>query len=251
MPRTAQEHSSGGSRCYASCWRLTLRYASPEQIKGERLTTATDIYSLGVILYELLTGASPHGADTHPPSLMHAILHKDPVQPRHASPGALPRPGGDCPQGPAQGSGINRLQTAEQFTHGRKLVGGATCGEFQLAIAVALGGELSAGVVGQRVLHYCRCRQKEVPAILQLGAPAVGEQAKKAFMHKAGSRERMVHTLPGHDAARDKTKFRVDATNQLIKRQAVAIGVFREQGANVALDSLLHVWSQVYRGMQG
>jgi serine/threonine-protein kinase len=39
---------------------LTPDYASPEQIKGEPLTTASDIYSLGVVLYELLTGKRPY-----------------------------------------------------------------------------------------------------------------------------------------------------------------------------------------------
>jgi serine/threonine protein kinase len=40
---------------------LTPRYASPEQLRGERVNIATDIFSLGVILYELLSGAWPFG----------------------------------------------------------------------------------------------------------------------------------------------------------------------------------------------
>lgn len=39
---------------------LTLDYASPEQIKGEPIGTASDVYSLGVVTYELLTGARPY-----------------------------------------------------------------------------------------------------------------------------------------------------------------------------------------------
>jgi eukaryotic-like serine/threonine-protein kinase len=39
---------------------LTPEYASPEQIRGESISTASDVYSLGVILYQLLTGQSPY-----------------------------------------------------------------------------------------------------------------------------------------------------------------------------------------------
>ncbi len=39
---------------------MTLTYASPEQVRGDAITVASDIYSLGVILFELLTGQTPH-----------------------------------------------------------------------------------------------------------------------------------------------------------------------------------------------
>lgn len=64
---------------------MTPDYASPEQIAGESLGTTSDIYSLGVILYELLTGSRPYRLKRDSRgALEEAILESDPVVPSRA-----------------------------------------------------------------------------------------------------------------------------------------------------------------------
>jgi serine/threonine protein kinase len=65
---------------------MTLRYASPEQVAHHPLGVATDVYSLGVVLYELVTGQSPYrpARDTVA-ALEEAVLAADPVRPSEAA----------------------------------------------------------------------------------------------------------------------------------------------------------------------
>lgn len=65
---------------------LTPDYAAPEQLDGDEASVATDVYGLGILLYELVTGVGPwHREGASVPAIIRRVLYEDPALPSRAA----------------------------------------------------------------------------------------------------------------------------------------------------------------------
>jgi serine/threonine protein kinase len=87
----------------AGRWLMTPEYASPEQLRGEAITTATDVYALGLVLYQLFARRQAYRLESHMPHEMaRAVIESEPEKPsaaiRRVGPELVGRWRGDSPE---------------------------------------------------------------------------------------------------------------------------------------------------------
>ena len=97
-----------------------LKYMSPEQVKGESVDVRCDIYSLGIVLYEMLAGRVPFDAKSQFEIMMAQVN----APPKHLSDvdSAVPRELGDLVDRALAKSADNRFQTARDFRKAIELI---------------------------------------------------------------------------------------------------------------------------------
>ncbi len=82
IAKLLQGDGAAGALTQSGQTALTPQYAAPEQLTGQVVTTATDIYALGLVLYVLLTGTDPFPADSESRAqFIQAVLTQDPPRP--------------------------------------------------------------------------------------------------------------------------------------------------------------------------
>lgn len=107
------EHYAQSTAETATALRLlTPEYASPEQLRGRPLTVASDIYTLGIVLYELLTGRRPHEFQSRAPEeILQSMMGTEMQKPSIVISGPV--------RSPSNGTSTNRSSTREDINGSR------------------------------------------------------------------------------------------------------------------------------------
>ncbi|MDR5683029.1 MAG: protein kinase [Armatimonadota bacterium] len=162
----------------------SVQYLSPEQARGEAVTAASDLYALGCVLYEMLTGTLPFDGES-PIAIALKHIYEEPPPPRAYNPRIPARLEGICRRALAK-SPAQRYASAEQM---RDDLEGRTESWREMPTAVARAGEATAllrpGAQRRRAGRWRPSPLAVASALLALVAVAMiaGWQALNAYVN--------------------------------------------------------------------
>jgi len=151
----------------------TPEYMSPEQARGEKLTARSDLFSLGVIFYELLTGKSPYPADA-PLGTLWKRLQEKPKPPAEID-ATVPKPLNDIVMSALEIEPDNRLSSAQEMAQRLEMWLGPSAGSSAVVLpaprtaaywkwaSAALGVLLVATVIAFRMIGPAKPKAAHAP----------------------------------------------------------------------------------------
>ena len=174
----------------------TLWYMSPEQIKGEEATLASDLYSVGVTLYQMTTGRLPFGGDSDY-MVMKAHLEEQPIPPWEINENVPKEIGRIILKALAKDT-KDRYQSARDFAADLRFTSGRASGEVDIAAAVPVQRKFDLSRI---TATFSRVDRRILLAILLcLGVLLVVIGLLLAFQHKKESVFPVTKALPSAPA---------------------------------------------------
>ena len=155
----------------------TAQYLSPEQAQGHAVNARSDLYSIGVILYELLTGSVPFEAESAVTVALKQVS-ETPIAPRRRNPSVPPRARADRPARAGEGPGrpLRRRRRVHRGAAGGGVAdpdgGGDRGRRGRRGVAAAVDAERAAAAVARARRHRRAPARRAAPARARHGRAA-------------------------------------------------------------------------------
>ncbi|HRC55319.1 MAG: serine/threonine protein kinase [Myxococcales bacterium] len=214
---------------------FTPEYASPEQARGDAVSTATDVHALGALLYELVTGRPPHRMPESALEMLRVICDEEPEPPSHVAPAELQR----VLRGDLDNIILKALHKEPGRRYGSMEQLSEDLGRFLDGLPVAA----RTATLGYRAHKFLRRHQAAALAgglgiTLLLGATAVSvRQAQRADLQAAAARTERARAI---DAAHLAQQEAERARAAELRVQAQLDQLTSEQAARAKAEAEAH-----------